>query len=326
MTTEWVHQSVLLNEVVDAFPFGDEQKLLIDGTLGNGGHSAALLRKYPHLHLLGIDRDMEALGRAEKNLEFAKDRVTLVHGNFSDLAAKLQEYGAEHADGILLDIGVSSPQLDDPSRGFSWRGNGPLDMRMDRTSPENASRLLNRASEADLAEIFREYGELRSARKLAAAVVETRQKKPFATTMDLVELCDRVLGKSRPGTLPMPTLVFQALRIAVNDELGELRKALQAATDVLTPGGRLAVISFHSLEDRIVKRFFKDEAASCVCPPGLPVCVCGKQSTLRIITPHALTASEEERTANRRSCCAKLRVAEKKETTGNKATTIRRNP
>lgn len=315
--TEWIHQSVLLNEVLEAFPFGEERKLLIDGTLGNGGHSAALLRKYPNLHILGIDRDTDALGRAAQTLAFAKDRVTLVHGNFSDLAGKLQEYGAENADGILLDIGVSSPQLDDPSRGFSWRADGPLDMRMDRTSPENASRLLNRAPEAELAEIFREYGELRSARKLAAAVVETRQKKPFATTLDLVELCDKVLGKSRPGTLPMPTLVFQALRIAVNDELGELRQALQAAMDVLAPGGRLAVISFHSLEDRIVKRFFKEEAASCVCPPGLPVCVCGKQSSLKIITPHALTATDEERTANRRSACAKLRIAEKKEINDN---------
>ena len=295
--TEWIHQSVLLNEVLEAFPFGEERKLLIDGTLGNGGHSAALLRKYPNLHILGIDRDADALGRAAQTLEFAKDRVTLVHGNFSDLAGKLQEYGAEKADGILLDIGVSSPQLDDPSRGFSWRADGPLDMRMDRSSPENASRLLNRAPEAELAEIFREYGELRSARKLAAAVVETRQKKPFATTLDLVELCDKVLGKSRPGTLPMPTLVFQALRIAVNDELGELRQALQAAMEVLAPGGRLAVISFHSLEDRIVKRFFKEEAASCVCPPGLPVCVCGKQSSLKIVTPHALTATDEERSA-----------------------------
>ena len=315
--TEWVHQSVLLNEVLEAFPFGEDRKLLIDGTLGNGGHSAALLRKYPNLHILGIDRDTDALGRAAQTLAFAKDRVTLVHGNFSDLAGKLQEYGAENADGILLDIGVSSPQLDDPSRGFSWRADGPLDMRMDRSSPENASRLLNRAPEAELAEIFREYGELRSARKLAAAVVETRQKKPFATTLDLVELCDKVLGKSRPGTLPMPTLVFQALRIAVNDELGELRQALQAAMDVLAPGGRLAVISFHSLEDRIVKRFFKEEAASCVCPPGLPVCVCGKQSSLKIITPHALTATDEERTANRRSACAKLRIAEKKEINDN---------
>ena len=315
--TEWIHQSVLLNEVLEAFPFGEERKLLIDGTLGNGGHSAALLRKYPNLHILGIDRDADALGRAAQTLEFAKDRVTLVHGNFSDLAGKLQEYGAENADGILLDIGVSSPQLDDPSRGFSWRADGPLDMRMDRSSPENASRLLNRAPEAELAEIFREYGELRSARKLAAAVVETRQKKPFATTLDLVELCDKVLGKSRPGTLPMPTLVFQALRIAVNDELGELRQALQAAMEVLAPGGRLAVISFHSLEDRIVKRFFKEEAASCVCPPGLPVCVCGKQSSLKIVTPHALTATDEERSANRRSACAKLRIAEKKEVTDN---------
>ena len=311
--TEWKHQSVLLPEVVSAFPFGGEPRLLIDGTLGNGGHSAALLRAYPGLRILGIDRDADALARARDTLAFARDRVTLVHGEFSALADHLRGIGETAADGVLLDIGVSSPQLDDPARGFSWRTEGPLDMRMDRSRPETASRLLNRASEAELAAIFRDYGELRAARKLAAAAVKARAEKPFATTLDLVELCDDVLGRSRPGQLPAPTLVFQALRIAVNDELGELRAALQSAVGILRPGGRLAVISFHSLEDRIVKHFFREAAASCVCPPGLPVCVCGKKPTLKIVTPHAITAGEAERAANRRSACAKLRVAEKLE-------------
>ena len=318
--TDWKHQSVLLSEVVSAFSFGDAPALLVDGTLGNGGHSAALLRAFPHLRVLGIDRDADALARARETLDFARDRVTLVHGVFSALAEHLRGIGETVADGVLLDIGVSSPQLDDPARGFSWRADGPLDMRMDRSCPETASRLLNRASEAELAAIFRDYGELRSARKLAAAAVEARSVKPFATTFDLVELCDKVLGRTRPGQLPAPTLVFQALRIAVNDELGQLRAALRSAVDVLRPGGRLAVISFHSLEDRIVKHFFREQAASCVCPPGLPVCVCGKRAVLRIVTPHAVTAGEEERAANRRSACAKLRVAEKldRETKTNK--------
>ena len=309
--TEWQHRSVLLQEVVSAFPFGGEARLLVDGTLGNGGHSAALLRAYPHLRILGIDRDADALARAERTLAFARDRVTLVHGDFAALDDHLRRIGETAADGVLLDIGVSSPQLDDPARGFSWRADGPLAMRMDRSRPETASRLLNRASESELAAIFRDYGELRAARKLAAAAVEARAAKPFATTRDLVELCDQVLGRSRPGQLPAPTLVFQALRIAVNDELGQLRAALRSAVGILRPGGRLAVISFHSLEDRIVKHFFREQAASCVCPPGLPVCVCGKRAALKIVTPHALSAGAEERAENRRAACAKMRVAEK---------------
>ena len=322
---EFHHIPVLGEEVRNIIASGRNIKRIVDGTLGGGGHSSMLLEALPEAELIGIDRDQDALAAAGKRLAWAGNRFRSIYGNYSSMAELVRTAGWDKVDAVLLDIGVSSPQLDDPSRGFSWRADGPLDMRMDRTSPENASRLLNRASEADLAEIFREYGELRSARKLAAAVVETRQKKPFATTLDLVELCDRVLGKSRPGALPMPTLVFQALRIAVNDELGELRQALLAAVDVLSPGGRLAVISFHSLEDRIVKRFFKEEAASCVCPPGLPVCVCGKESTLKIITPHALTATDEERSANKRSACAKLRVAEKKEVHFND-TNQRRHP
>lgn len=312
MAEEFEHIPVLAGEVLEHLVFPERSPLrLIDGTVGGGGHSALLLEKYPNLELLGIDRDDAALAKARERLAFAGGRVRLVRGNYSELAARAAEAGWEKVDGILLDIGVSSPQLDQPERGFSWRADGPLDMRMDRRSILTASRLLNTAPEAELERILREYGEVVKSRKLAAAIVTQRVIRPFAMTSDFVSLCDEVLGKSRPGQLPAPTLPFQALRIAVNDELGELERALPAAVKLLNRGGRIAVISFHSLEDRIVKNFFRDEAASCVCPPGLPVCVCGKVSTLKIITRKALTAGPDELERNRRSACAKLRVAEK---------------
>ena len=312
MAEEFEHIPVLAGEVLEHLVFPERSSLrLIDGTVGGGGHSALLLKKYPNLELLGIDRDDAALAKARERLAFAGGRVRLVRGNYSELAARAAEAGWEKVDGILLDIGVSSPQLDQPERGFSWRADGPLDMRMDRRSILTASRLLNTAPEAELERILREYGEVAKSRKLAAAIVTQRVIRPFAMTSDFVSLCDEVLGKSRPGQLPAPTLPFQALRIAVNDELGELERALPAAVKLLNRGGRIAVISFHSLEDRIVKNFFRDEAASCVCPPGLPVCVCGKVSTLKIITRKALTAGPDELERNRRSACAKLRVAEK---------------
>ena len=314
MAEEFEHIPVLAGEVLEHLVFPERSPLrLIDGTVGGGGHSALLLEKYPNLELLGIDRDDAALAKARERLAFAGGRVRLVRGNYSELAARAAEAGWEKVDGILLDIGVSSPQLDQPERGFSWRADGPLDMRMDRRSILTASRLLNTAPEAELERILREYGEVAKSRKLAAAIVTQRVIRPFAMTSDFVSLCDEVLGKSRPGQLPAPTLPFQALRIAVNDELGELERALPAAVKLLNRGGRIAVISFHSLEDRIVKNFFRDEAASCVCPPGLPVCVCGKVSTLKIITRKALTAGPDELERNRRSACAKLRVAEKLE-------------
>lgn len=312
MAEEFEHIPVLAGEVLEHLIFPERSSLrLIDGTVGGGGHSALLLEKYPNLELLGIDRDDAALAKARERLAFAGGRVRLVRGNYSELAARAAGAGWEKVDGILLDIGVSSPQLDQPERGFSWRADGPLDMRMDRRSILTASRLLNTAPEAELERILREYGEVAKSRKLAAAIVTQRVIRPFAMTSDFVSLCDEVLGKSRPGQLPAPTLPFQALRIAVNDELGELERALPAAVKLLNRGGRIAVISFHSLEDRIVKNFFRDEAASCVCPPGLPVCVCGKVSTLKIITRKALTAGPDELERNRRSACAKLRVAEK---------------
>ncbi len=309
--TRWEHKPVLYREVVESFDFADRPARLIDGTLGNGGHSALLLKAYPGLEILRIDRDGDALERAAETLSFAGNRVTLVRGNFSGLADIAGERGWDEVDGILLDIGVSSPQLDDAGRGFSWRMAGPLDMRMDRSSDLTASRLLNKSSEAELERIFREYGEIRKSRQLARAVTAVRDVHPFAETGDLVAVCDKVLGRSRPGELPAPTLAFQALRIAVNDELGELERALNSALKKLKTGGRLTVISFHSLEDRMVKRFFRQEAASCVCPPGLPVCVCGKKASVRVLTRKALCAGADELADNRRAACARLRTAER---------------
>ncbi len=309
---EFAHIPVLKTEVLQVLTFPDDRPArLVDGTLGGGGHSAALLERYPGLELLGIDRDEAALEAAAKRLAFARDRVTLVRGNYSELDSLARRRGWDEVDGVLLDIGVSSPQLDQTDRGFSWRFDGPLDMRMDRRGSLTAARLLNQASEAQLAEIFREYGELKSARRLAAAIAARRNERPFAVTGDLVVLCDEVLGRSRPGRLPLPTLVFQALRIAVNDELNELDRGLRAALELLAPGGVLAVISFHSLEDRRVKEFIRAEGRGCICPPELPVCRCGHRARLEPLTRRALTAGEAELNVNRRAASAKLRAARK---------------
>ena len=312
MTRVFKHVPVLLEETAEllALP-ADRGCRLIDGTLGGGGHSCELLRRCPHLEVLGIDRDKTALEAAAETCAFAADRLTLVRGDFADMAEIAAAHGWKEVDGILLDIGVSSPQLDLPERGFSWRSEGPLDMRMDDRSPMTAGRLLNQAPEEELARIFREYGEIVQARKLAAAAVAKRSVKPFGTTLDLVALCDEVLGVSRPGKLPHPTLVFQALRIAVNDELGQLAKALTAATGLLKKHGRIAVITFHSLEDRIVKNYFRDESRDCICPPGLPVCTCGHRASLKLVNRKPLTPGEPELAANRRAACARIRAAEK---------------
>ena len=240
MEAAFEHIPVLRREVLEYLTFpSDRPARLIDGTVGGGGHSALLLRRYPQLELLGIDRDENALAKAAETLAFAGNRVTLVRGDYSSLAGRAAEHGWEEVDGILLDIGVSSPQLDHAGRGFSWRAEGPLDMRMDQRSELTASRFLNRASEQELERVLRKYGEVDKSRRVAAAIVKKRETHPFATTADLVGLCDEVLGKSKPGKLPAPTLVFQALRIAVNDELGELERTLPAAEKLLKKGGRI---------------------------------------------------------------------------------------
>lgn len=307
----WVHIPVLAGEVVELLSAVKPLKRLIDGTLGNGGHSRMLLEQNPDLHILGIDRDPAALERARNNLAEFGERFCAVHGEFANLDEIAVDSGWEQADAVLLDIGVSSPQIDDPERGFSFRAEGPLDMRMDRTQRLTASRVVNFYSEEDLVRIFREYGELRESRQLARAIVAAREVKPLASTADLSAICDRVLHKKRPGQLPSPTLVFQALRIEVNGELTQLESGLQAAKKILRPGGRLAVISFHSLEDRIVKNFMRDGASECCCPPGLPVCVCGKHADFKLPVRGVITAGNDELQLNRRAACAKLRIADR---------------
>ncbi|MBR2427830.1 MAG: 16S rRNA (cytosine(1402)-N(4))-methyltransferase RsmH [Lentisphaeria bacterium] len=311
MTADDKHIPVLANETLDLLmaPFDGKFCRIVDGTLGFGGHSSRILERNPQARLLGIDRDRVALNASAERLRFAGDRVTLRHGRFSDIRTHVQSAGWDKVDGILLDIGVSSVQLDTPERGFSYRFDGPLDMRMNPESGMTAADLLNQLPEDELSRIFRDYGEIRQARQLAREIVRIRTKDPFDSCGKFAAVCDRVL-KQRGGP-PAPTLPFQALRIAVNEELKELEEALSAAMDLLAVGGRLCVITFHSLEDRIVKHFFQDMAETCKCPPGCPVCVCNWDAKLQIVTKKPVTATEEELARNSRSSCAKLRAAER---------------
>lgn len=312
ISEQFCHIPVLLKGVLEYLTFPtDRPARLIDGTLGGAGHTSALLEKYPLLEVLGIDRDDAALEASAERLAKYGKRVHLARGNYSECAKIAAEHNWNKVDGILFDIGVSSPQFDVAERGFSWRNPGPLDMRMDRRSDVTAGRILNRSTVEELTNIFRNYGEIKKARRLAEEITERRQSMMFGTTDELVAVCDKVLGRSKPGTLPAPTLVFQALRIAVNDELGELQRGLAAAAGLLEKDGRVAVISFHSLEDRIVKNFFRDGSVECICPPSLPVCCCNHKADLKVILKHPYTAEEDELAANSRSACAKLRVAQK---------------
>jgi 16S rRNA (cytosine1402-N4)-methyltransferase len=307
--TDAPHIPVLAGDVVRAFADLEEPRI-IDGTIGLAGHSSLLLEQIPGSQILGIDRDDTALREAAARLEPYGDRVQLFRGPFSALADFAEEVGWDEVDGILLDVGVSSPQIDTPARGFSHRFDGPLDMRMDRRLKETAATILNNDSEEELADIFYYYGEERHARKVARAVIRRREEKPWSRTGEFADLVEQVVGRPKHGP-PPATRCFQALRIAVNDELGELDRALVAAVPLLAIGGRLAVISFHSLEDRIVKQFFRHEASDCVCPPDIPVCICDKVPTLRIVNRKPIVASAEEQAENRRAASAKLRIAEK---------------
>jgi len=310
--SEFSHVPVLPAEVLEYLALKPGPSRVIDCTVGYGGHSSLILKNYGEAEILGLDRDGEALDGARKNLDFAQTRVHLERGEFSGLAEHAAEAGWAEVDAVLLDLGVSSPQIDDPQRGFSFRQDGPLDMRMDRRSPVSASRILNTASEADLEFIFREYGEIHHAGRLAYEVVRRRAESPWGGTLELARLCDRVLGRERrKGGPPAPTLCFQALRIAVNGEMEQIPAALEAAVKLLKKGGRVVVISFQSLEDRIVKDFFRDKASACKCPPDFPVCICGGRAELKTLTKKPVTASQTELEANPRAACAKLRAAER---------------
>ncbi len=312
MPETFVHVPVLPEEVVGYLVPESGPCRVIDCTVGYGGHSSLMLKKNGEAELLGLDRDGDALDGAKKALDFAASRAHLMRGDFASLASRAAEVGWTEADAILLDLGISSPQIDDPRRGFSFRQDGPLDMRMDRRSPVSASRILNSASEGEIERILREYGEVRDSRRLARAIVERREEAPWSGTKELAELCDRIVGRhARRGGPPAPTLCFQAFRIAVNDELKQVQEALKAAVPLLKKGGRIGVISFQSLEDRIVKEFFRDKATACKCPHDFPVCVCGGKAELKILTKKPVTASEKELASNPRSTPAKFRVAER---------------
>jgi 16S rRNA (cytosine1402-N4)-methyltransferase len=309
--TRIMHQSVLLAEVMAAlqpYPGG----IYIDGTVGAGGHTAALLTaSAPDGQVFGFDRDQSALELARRQLAQFGQRVHLFHANFDQLAQVVKAQGLPRADGILLDLGVSSMQLDQPERGFSFQAEGPLDMRMDASAGPTAADLVNGLPEEELANLIYRYGEERHSRRIARAIVKAR---PIQTTVELAQIVARASGASRSerSRIHPATRTFQALRIAVNDELGALERALPQALACLQPGGRLAVISFHSLEDRIVKNYFKQESQDCICPPEQPVCTCGHKATIDIITKRPITPSLAEIEANPRARSAKLRVVELK--------------
>jgi len=298
-----LHAPVLLNEVLIALqPYSGG--VYIDGTVGAGGHAAAILRQaQPEGRLFGLDQDPMALALAQQQLAPFGTQVTLIHANFEQLG----RLALPQVDGILLDIGVSSMQLDQNERGFSFQTDGPLDMRMNTTTGETAADLVNTLPEDELANLIYQYGEEPRSRRIAKAIVQAR---PIERTLPLAQL----IAKVKPGysRIHPATQTFQALRIAVNDELGVLARVLPQAIALLKPGGRLAVITFHSLEDRIVKQFFKQESTDCLCPTEQPFCTCQHHATLRLITKKPITAAESEIAVNPRARSAKLRVAELK--------------
>ena len=309
--TEPKHISVLLEECIENLDIKPEG-IYVDGTLGLGGHSYQIASRLTTGRLIGIDRDATAIERAGRRLEPFKDRVTRVHGNFCDVAAILDELGIDFVDGMLFDLGVSSPQLDEIERGFSYMGDAPLDMRMNKSDRLTAKEVVNSYSEDQLNRIFWDYGEERYARRITAAILKNREKAPIESTLQLVDIIK--------SALPAPALrekqhpakrCFQAIRIAVNDELGAVEQMMDTAPDKLKKGGRLCVISFHSLEDRIVKSGIARRENGCTCPREAPICTCGFVRTLRSVSRKPILPSEEETENNPRARSAKLRVAER---------------
>lgn len=305
------HRSVLLEETIESLKIKPDG-IYVDGTLGGGGHSYEIAGRLSTGRLIGIDQDEAAINAAGERLFEFKDKVTIVRSNYSRMKEVLEELDISRADGILLDLGVSSYQLDTPDRGFSYKEDAPLDMRMDTRNTTTARDIVNNYSEMELYRIIRDYGEDRFAKNIAKHIVRMRQEKPLETTFELTQAIKAAIpAKLREGTGHPAKRTFQAIRIELNKELEVLRDTLQDMIDLLNPGGRLCIITFHSLEDRIVKSSFRTNENPCTCPPDFPVCVCGKKPTGKVITRKPILPSEEELKENSRSKSAKLRVFER---------------
>ena len=308
---DYGHVPVLLQECLGALNIRPDG-IYVDGTLGRAGHSLEIVKRLTTGRLIGIDRDETAIAAAQERLADYADRVTLVHSNFDRIGDILAELHIDGADGMLFDLGVSSPQLDDAERGFSYMHDAPLDMRMDRSAYLTAREVVNGWSYEELRRILFEYGEERYAPAIARRIVQTREQCPIETTLELVEVIKSAMPPAALREKQHPAKrSFQAIRIAVNGELDALPPMLVSATEHLNPGGRLAVISFHSLEDRIIKKAMQELATGCTCPPEFPVCVCGKKPKLKLVSRKPIVSGEEELEHNPRARSAKLRVAEK---------------
>ena len=309
METGFHHVPIMVTEVLTLLD-PSRGGVFVDGTLGGGGHAEAVLSALPETgKLFGIDRDDDALKAAGARLSRFGDRFTAIKGNFFDMKELLAAHGVDKVDGILLDLGVSSHQLDVRERGFSYKAEAPLDIRMDQSAPLTARTVVNEWPEAELRRIFWEYGEEKFSGKIAARIIERRKERPIETTTELAELIKGAIpAKFRNEPQHPARRCFQAIRIAVNGELDGLYDAIVSAHDLLNPGGRLAILTFHSLEDRIVKNAFRTFENPCTCPKSAPVCICGKKPTAKVLTRHPLVASEEEQKENSRATSAKLRA------------------
>ena len=311
MSEEFTHRPVLLDECIQGLNIHPDG-IYLDGTLGRAGHSREIARRLTTGRLICVDRDQAALDAAQERLADWMDRVTLVHSNFDQVAGILDDLGIAGADGMLFDLGVSSPQLDDGSRGFSYMADAPLDMRMDRSEGLTAADIVNQWSQEELRRILFQYGEERCAPQIAAAIVRRREEKPIETTLELVDVIKSAMPARALREKQHPAKrSFQAIRIAVNDELASVDRMIQGAVPRLNRGGRLAVITFHSLEDRIVKNGFAQFAKGCTCPPDFPVCVCGKTPDIKLVNKKPILPTQQEIDENPRARSAKLRVAEK---------------
>ena len=309
--SEFHHVSVLLNECLEGLNIRPDG-IYVDGTLGGAGHSSQIVKHLTTGRLIGIDRDTVALQAAGERLAAYQDRVTLVHSNFCEIAQVLKDLGIAGVDGILLDLGVSSPQLDDAQRGFSYMNDAPLDMRMNRSDALSAYEVVNGWSFEELRRILYDYGEERYAPRVAEAICSRREQKSIETTLELVDIIRSAMPAVALREKQHPAKrSFQAIRIAVNDELGSVEKVMKDAVDCLNPGGRLAVITFHSLEDRIVKNGMSEAAKGCTCPPNFPVCVCGKKPKVKLISRKPIVSTQQELDENPRARSAKLRICEK---------------